>query len=146
MKYLDSINYNLKHNLCPFCVMPDSFILEKTKHFFVIAARAPYTKDHLLIIPNKHIVLFWELVWDEVQDLMKLLQKRDKKLHKKHDDVNLLLRDWHVWWNTEKSVDHMHFHLIPDLAVSWHSDWPNRYFLTEKEVLAEVKRIKKSLK
>lgn len=93
MKYHDIVAHNIKYNLCPFCAMPKEFILEQSDFFFVTLARAPYTENHLLIIPNRHVVLFNDLSWEEVQNLMQLVSKRNKKLHKKHSDVNLLLRD-----------------------------------------------------
>lgn len=117
MKYYDIVAQNLKHNLCPFCAMPQEFILEKSDFFFIALARAPYTKNHLLIIPNRHVVLFNDLSREEVQNLMQLVSKRTEKLHKKHTDINLLLRDGFVGGTIGKSVDHMHFHLIPDLPV-----------------------------
>jgi HIT domain len=73
--------------------MPEEFILEKSDFFYVTLARAPYINDHLLIIPKRHVVLFNDLSWEEVQDLMQLISKWNEKLHQKHCDVNLLLRD-----------------------------------------------------
>ncbi len=93
MKYYDIVAQNLKHNLCPFCAMPQEFILEKSDFFFIALARAPYTKNHLLIIPNRHVVLFNDLSREEIQNLMLLLNKWTEKLHTKHSDINLLLRD-----------------------------------------------------
>lgn len=117
MKYHDIVAHNLKYNLCPFCVMPKEFILEKSDFFFVTLARAPYTKNHLLIIPNRHIVLFNDLSREEIQNLMYLLNKWTEKLHKKYSDINLLLRDGFVGGTVGKSVNHMHFHLIPNLPI-----------------------------
>lgn len=148
MKYIDIVTYNLQHNLCPFCWMTKEFIVEQSKYFYVIWARAPYTEDHLLIIPNRHVVLFNSLSREEVQDLMSLVARWDSFLHKKYSDVALLLRDGFTWWKWGKSVDHMHFHLIPDMEIwsMWSSWWVNRKYLTEKEVIQRVKAIKKLTK
>ena len=128
--------------------MPKGFILEKSEHFFVTCARAPYIRNHLLVIPNRHVVLFNTLSWEEIQDLMKLVAKRDSILHKKHSDVALLLRDWSIGWKGGKSVDHMHFHLIPDLEITAkdNSSGIYRKYLTEKEVLQRVASMKKMSK
>lgn len=146
MKYHDIVAYNLEHNLCPFCSMPEDFILEKSDSFYVTLARAPYIKDHLLIIPRRHVILFNDLSWDEVQDLMQLISKWNKKLHQKHHDVNLLLRDGFMWGAIGKSVNHMHFHLIPDMAIGPEkTKREERQFLSEKDFLKAIKNIKKAL-
>lgn len=143
MKYHDIVAYNLKHHLCPFCSMPEAFILEKSDSFFVTLARAPYTEDHLLIIPQRHVVLFNELSRDEVQDLMQLVSKWNNKLHKKHRDINLLLRDGFMGWAIGKSVNHMHFHLIPEMAIGPEkTNREDRQFLSEKAFLQKIKDIK----
>lgn len=144
MKYHDIVAYNLKHNLCPFCDIPEEFILEKSDFFFVTLARAPYIDDHLLIIPLRHVVLFNDLSREEVQDLMHLVSKWNQQLHQKHTDVNLLLRDGFIGWSIGKSVDHMHFHLIPSLPIGHEEkSWTERQFLSENDYLIAIKKIKK---
>lgn len=113
MQYSEIVAYNIKHHLCPFCEMPEDFILENSTFFFVTLARAPYIDDHLLIIPKRHVVLFSELSRDEVQNLMQLVSKWSQHLHTLHTDVNFLLRDGFMGGSIGKSVNHMHFHLIP---------------------------------
>lgn len=147
IKYHDIVAHNLKYNLCPFCDMPSKFILESSQYFFVTLARAPYIKDHLLIIPHRHVVLFNDLSTKEVKDLMSLVSKRDDFLHQTHSDINLLLRDGFVGGKVGKSVNHMHFHLIPDLAIGHEEkSWTEREFLSEKEYLKRIQAIKKTCK
>ena len=144
MKYSEIYAYNIAHNLCPFCSLPENFYLEKSEYFSVTYARAPYTKDHLLIIPNRHVVLFNSLSHEEVRNLMDLVSKWTEILHKEHTDIALLLRDWFIWGSWWKSVDHMHFHLIPDVEVwSIHWCWPSREYLSEKELLKHIAEVKK---
>ena len=143
MKYSEIYKYNIAHNLCPFCDLPSSFLLEKSDYFFVTYARAPYVKDHLLIIPNRHVVLWNSLSHEEVKNLMDLVSKWTGILHKKHTDIALLLRDWFIWGSWGKSVDHMHFHLIPDVEVwSIKGCGPSREFLTEKDLIKRIADIK----
>ena len=144
MKYHDIVVHNLKHNLCPFCSMPQEFLLEQSDFFFVTLARAPYTENHLLIIPKRHVVLFNDLSRDEVQNLMQLVSKRTEKLHKKHSDINLLLRDGFVGGTVGKSVDHMHFHLIPDLPIGHEErSGTEREYLSEKNYIRIIQKIRK---
>ncbi|PZM86437.1 MAG: hypothetical protein DLD55_05665 [candidate division SR1 bacterium] len=147
MKYHDIVAHNLRHNLCPFCAMPQELILEKSDFFFVTLARAPYTKDHLLVIPNRHIVLFNDLSREEIQDLMYILNKWTEKLHKKYSDINLLLRDGFVGGTVGKSVDHMHFHLIPNLPIGHEEkSGTDREYFSEKKYRSMIQSLKKSFK
>jgi len=68
-------------------------MLEVTEYFFVIPARAPFTKDHLLIVPKRKVILLNELLKKELNEAMLLISKRDKILHKHHTDVTLILKD-----------------------------------------------------
>lgn len=147
MHYHDIVAHNLKYNLCPFCDIPEAFMLERSDFFFVTPARAPYTEDHLLIIPQRHVVLFNDLSREEVQNLMHLVSKRNKKLHTKYRDVNLLLRDGFIGGSIGKSVNHMHFHLIPDLPIGHEEkSWTEREFFSEKKFLACIEQCKKEFK
>jgi diadenosine tetraphosphate (Ap4A) HIT family hydrolase len=66
------------------------------------------------------------------------------RLHKIHKDVNLLLRDWLVWWNTQKSINHLHFHLIPDCPIwaEWNLYWEEREFFDDEKYIDITKNIK----
>lgn len=145
MKYQDIVAYNLKYNLCPFCDMPKDFVLDDSDFFLVTLARAPYCEDHLLIIPKRHVVLLNDLSQEEIQDMLYLITKWNLILHKKHSDVNLLLRDGFIWWKIGKSVDHMHFHLIPDLPIG-HEEKSSegRQYLSERKYLEQIRKLKKS--
>ena len=128
MKYHDYLLKVLKWE-CPFCDIDKMRIVEKWKHFTVILSRAPYVKDHLLIVPNRHLVRMWEITSEEWETFIPLMEKWMKKLEKVHKEVNLLLRDWVANWLLWKSIDHLHFHLIPECPVySAHSGWDRQIF------------------
>jgi diadenosine tetraphosphate (Ap4A) HIT family hydrolase len=59
----------------------------------VILARSPYSKDHLLIVPNRHLVRLSEITKEEQESLLPMITKWTKKLEKIHKEVNVLLRD-----------------------------------------------------
>ncbi len=113
----------------PFLHIDQKNIIDETNNFFVIPARSPYTKDHLLVIPKKRANLLKELTQKEQMELFIVLEDRTEKLHTKHKSVNLLLRDGLVGWKSGKSVNHLHFHLIPDLEIG------------SKKVLSDSSRI-----
>ena len=92
MKYDDYLLKVLKDE-CPFCDIKKEYIIEKGKHFTVLLARAPYTRDHLIIVPNRHLIRLREIKPEEWETLVPLIEKWTKKLEKIHQEVNLLLRD-----------------------------------------------------
>lgn len=116
MKYIEALR-QMGKNYDPFLHIQKEEIVDESKSFFVIAARAPYAENHLLIIPKKKIYLLKDLNWAEKEEMRELLEKWTKILHKKHKDVNLLLRDWLTGWNIWKSINHLHFHIIPDCPI-----------------------------
>lgn len=144
MKYTEALRqFGKDYN--PFLHIQKEEIVDESKSFFVIAARAPYADDHLLIIPKKQVYLLKELNWAEKDEMRELLEKRTKKLHKKHRDVNLLLRDWLVGWNIWKSINHLHFHIIPDCAV-WAENILNfheRELQNDEDYIKNTNKIKK---
>ena len=139
MKYWDFLLNVLKSD-CPFCSINKNFIVDKSEDFSVILSRAPYTKDHLLIVPKRHIIRLWEITPDEWLTLVPLIEKWIKKLEKIHDEVNLLLRDWVADWIIWKSIDHLHFHLVPDVPLYYSWAW-----WRERAVFSDFQYIKKTV-
>ena len=121
---------------CPFCNIPKEYILEKGKYFTVILARAPYIQDHLLIVPNRHLIFLQEMTKSELSSLMNLINKWTKKLEKIHKETSVLLR---------KSIDHLHFHLIPDCPVFSKNSWGERIFYSERALIEKTKELKLQL-
>ncbi len=137
------ISYNMVNNRpCPFCPEQREAVLEEGKFCFVAPARAPYTEDHLLIIPKRHLIFFHELSPEELEEFMIVMQRRSAKLHTRHEAINLLLRDSTIEGKIGKSVDHLHFHLLPTLSVDTKHSQPDRKFFSDLEYLAELERIK----
>lgn len=145
MQYSDYLLNVLKWS-CPFCNIKKEYILEKWKHFTVILARAPYAPDHLLIVPNRHIIRLKEIESEERETLVPLIEKWTKKLEKIHKEVNLLLRDWVANWVSGKSIDHMHFHLVPDCEIYAKTSWWSRKALSDYRLAKKTEEIKSKLK
>lgn len=144
MKYDDYLLKVLKDE-CPFCDVNKDYIVEKWKYFTVILARAPYTKDHLLIVPNRHFVHLREITPEEWESLIVVIEKWTKKLEKIHKEINILLRDWVANWVVWKSIDHLHIHLIPDHQV-YSSIWPWRAIFSDYQLVKKTKEFKDRIK
>ena len=143
MLYQDYLLKVLKDE-CPFCDINKHYIIEKWKHFTVLLSRAPYTLDHILIVPNRHLIRMWEITPEERWTLVPLIEKWMRKLEKLHKEVNLLLRDGVAHWLIGKSINHLHFHLIPDIPVySPHSGLDRKiysdYMLKKKTTELKIK-------
>ena len=145
MQYREYLLNVLKGD-CPFCDIKKEFILEKWKHFTVILSRAPYTKDHLLIVPHRHIIRMKEIKPEERWTLIPLIEKWTKKLEKLYQEVNLLLRDWVANWTSGKSINHLHFHLVPDCEISAKNSLPTRLAYSDYQLEKQTTDLKLRLK
>jgi diadenosine tetraphosphate (Ap4A) HIT family hydrolase len=92
MKYIEALQ-KLGKDYDPFLHIQKEEIVDESKNFFVIAARAPYAKNHILIIPKRKVYIFKDLVHEEREEMFNLIEVWTIRLHKIHKDVNLLLRD-----------------------------------------------------
>jgi len=146
MEYKDYLLKVLKDE-CPFCDIKKEYIVEKWKHFSVILARAPYIKDHVLIVPNRHIIRLSEIKPEERETLVPMMEKWTKKLEKIHKEINILLRDWVANGIAWKSIDHLHFHLVPDCLIyapnSW---WLARKIYSDYQIEKETAAFKTKFK
>ena len=145
MRYDDYLLKVLKDE-CPFCDIEKKYIVEKWKHFTLLLSRAPYIKDHILIVPNRHIVRMSEIKQEEWWTLVPLIEKWVKKLEKFHSEVNLLLRDWVAKWVLWKSIDHLHFHLVPDTQIYSSAWWLDRKVYSDYQLVRETKIFKDKVK
>lgn len=145
MKYDDYLLKVLKWE-CPFCGVKKEYIVERWKHFTVLLARAPYSHNHLLIVPNRHLIRLSELSQKEWWDLFPLIEKWTKNIEKFHSEVNILLRDGVAHWISWKSIDHLHFHLVPDCVIYSLNSWWNREVYTDYQLIKETKNFKAKFK
>ena len=137
MRYDDYLLKVLKDE-CPFCDIKEDYILEKWKFFTVLLSRAPYVRDHILIVPNRHLVRLSEFTPKERWDLILMIEKWMRKMETIHSEVNLLLRDGVAHWLLWKSIDHLHFHLVPDIPVYTATWWWNREIFTDYQMCRET--------
>ncbi len=101
-------------------------------------ARAPYIKDHLLVIPKKHVLKLNILSRKQKQAIEDLIYYGMKGLHKKYKNVTILYREGNKK-EVGKSINHIHYHLIPNLKIGA----LNMSKIDHRELFAEEKYIKK---
>lgn len=144
MKYHEALK-QLGKDFDPFLHLEKEELVDETERFFVIPARAPYVENHLLIIPKRKVYVLRELTSEEKEEMYDLVDKRSKRLHTMHNWVNLLLRDGLIGnWATEvqKSVNHLHFHLIPDCPIWGEAAGSDRKWFDDEEYLELAKEIR----
>lgn len=105
---------------CPFCAAANSsHPLRESKLFYIIKNRVAYdffegvpVRDHLMVIPKRHITTVADMSNDEKVEYVTLLGEYEKK-------------DYAVYSRAVesgiRSVEHVHTHLlkIPGKRVSW---------------------------
>lgn len=141
MRYDDYLLKILRDE-CPFCGIKKEYIIERWKHFTVILARAPYIRDHIMIVPNRHLIRMWEITSEEWETLVPLIEKWMRKVESIHGEANLLLRDWVAKWKLWKSIDHLHFHMVPDVPIYSTNSWWNREIYTDHQLVKETAAFK----
>ena len=100
---------------CPFCARKETEIIAKAPEAFLTFALSPYHAHHLLVVPNRHVVRLEELSAAESSSIDTLLQRGAAVLKKLgYDDYTLLVRNGE---HVGKSVDHVHYHLIPAVTI-----------------------------
>jgi diadenosine tetraphosphate (Ap4A) HIT family hydrolase len=132
---------NLNH--CPFCALKPEEIIKKNKFGKVILARAPYRKDHLLVVPNKHALTISDLTKAELFGLFKLILWSEKKLKKICANLSILYREGK---NAGKSINHLHIHLIPDEKIGAMSGVSKREIYGNKKYINFTTKIKEGFK
>lgn len=145
MKYHEYLLNVLKWE-CPFCKIKKEYLLAKTKYFSIILARAPYADNHILIVPNRHIIRLNEITNDERKNLVPLIENWTKKLEKIHKEITLLLRDWIANGIAGKSIDHLHFHLVPDCAIYAKSCEKDRKLYSDSTLAKKTQSLKNKIK
>lgn len=97
-------------NDCPYC-NNDYILIRESIFFIIIENKYPYpdTKEHLLLIPKKHIRKVDEMTKAEQKDWIKI--------------ISIYMNNWylvlnrHFWWGAWASVEHFHTHIIKELEM-----------------------------
>ncbi len=110
-KRLNDVPTQKDYNYCPFCKIETQLeykTVEKLYHFNIIynKFKYPYTAEHLLILPKRHIKKWSELSYNEMQELQALISNALDKWY-------MLL--WRHYPNAGSSIEHLHIHLIKNV-------------------------------
>ena len=99
-------------DLCPFCNLDPSRIIDSGLLFVVIRDGFPIAEGHTLILPRRHIGSFFDVMQDERIALFDALSAAKQQL-----DTELQPAGYNIGINDGiadgQTVKHLHTHLIP---------------------------------
>ena len=99
---------------CIFCDKTNCKIIQTTNYFFIIRDTAyPVTKHHTLIISNRHVSDYFDLIEEEIIELNKILNNQKKKLQKLDNEITGFNVGVNIGKDAGQSIMHCHIHLIP---------------------------------
>lgn len=124
---------------CPFCE-PNRLdkVIKKNEYAFMTYAIAPYHKHHLLVLPYRHIAIFDDLKNEETVAIDKLLKLGVKMFRALgYNDYTILVRNGD---KTSKTVDHLHYHIVPNVKIGdLEHDNANRNVMSKEEITEILK-------
>lgn len=101
------------NNLCPFCsVQYEREIIASSTLSLAFFDGFPVSPGHALIIPRRHVASFFNLTFEEKQDLLRLADEVKRIIDEKYhpDGYNIGIN---VGEAAGQSVFHVHMHVIP---------------------------------
>ncbi len=98
---------------CAFCMTEQLTILVENKTVFAIRDRSPVSRDHMLVIPKRHCLDYFEMTRQERCDSHELIEILKKKIIKKDPTVNGFNIGVNCGETAGQTVFHTHIHLIP---------------------------------
>src|SRR3989344_5580270 len=100
---------------CNFCAPKNTRIFAENESAYLTYALAPYHKHHLLVIPKKHKLSFLDLDAEETMAVWELMKEGENILKKLgYGTFSVLVREG---TSTDKSVEHLHYHIIPNERI-----------------------------
>jgi len=108
---------------CPFCEDKTDLLVWEWKYLRIIHNKFPmlWRKDHLMIIPKRHVILTSDLSDEELLE-MREAEKQMEKIY-----------DWEKYFSfirqapENRSLEHLHYHYLPG----------NLWYRTVEDILRE---------
>lgn len=128
-------------------ISPQTLVVYKSKHSFIILNKYPYNSGHLMVAPIRHVSQLEELSHDELVDLIEtsMIAKKALDISYKPDGFNIGLN---IGKASGAGLEtHIHIHVVP----RWVGDANFMTTISETKVLPELledsyKRISEAMK
>jgi len=109
---IDSI-YNDRDEKCIFCNINTNRIVSENNLAYAIYDKFPVTQYHTLIIPKRHIAVYFDLVQAEINACNQLINKIKKEIDVKDKSVQGYNIGINNGETAGQTIFHCHIHLIP---------------------------------
>ena len=86
---------------------------DENEFFFALRDGYPVTPLHTLIVPQRHIISYFELNPIEHENLFPFLERQKNKILSEDSSVTAFNIGINDGTDAGRSVDHLHIHLIP---------------------------------
>ncbi len=103
----------MKRKNCVFCNIENNEIIIENDNAFIKYDINPVTEGHMLIIPKRHFVSFFEFKDFELQSIFNLLKKGKRVIKKKFPSVSSFNFAVNYGKAAGQKINHCHFHLVP---------------------------------
>lgn len=134
------------HSSCPFCdpaIIKNESILE-TENAIVFGCITPATKNHVLVVPKRHVLALEELTDEEASGIHALISQMAKVFKDFYciSDYLVVLKNGKL---AGQSQSHIHFHMIPcdermvGMDLVWHREAIEREQVVE--YCREIRRL-----
>lgn len=98
---------------CPFCKTEHLTVIVENKTVFAIRDNSPVSPDHMLVIPRRHCLDYFEMTRQERCDAHKLIITLKKKILEQDPMVNGFNIGVNCGETAGQTIFHTHIHLIP---------------------------------
>lgn len=101
---------------CVFCSPDSSRVLLGNDHAYALWDAFPVTEFHVLVLPRRHAVDYFDLTRDELLACHELLRAAKEVLRERDRSISGFNIGVNVGSSAGQTVDHCHVHLIPRSA------------------------------
>lgn len=98
---------------CPFCTPQNLTGVIENKTVFAIPDTSPVSRGHMLIIPKRHCLDYFEMTHQERCDAHELIQRLKNEILENDTSVNGFNIGANCGETAGQTVFHTHIHLIP---------------------------------
>jgi diadenosine tetraphosphate (Ap4A) HIT family hydrolase len=99
--------------LCPFCKMEHLRVIAKNKSVYAIKDGSPVSPHHMLIIPKRHCLDYFEMTRQELCDAHELIEMLKDQILETDPTVKGFNIGVNCGQTAGQTVFHSHIHLIP---------------------------------
>ncbi len=98
---------------CEFCNIKKKDIVYEDKKSFVKFDINPVVLGHMLVVPKRHFISFFDLKRCELESVFKMLNYSKEIIKKKYPEVKSFNLAVNYGRPAGQKIKHCHFHLVP---------------------------------